>query len=214
RGLCGHATGRANRASAGQSGGGDSNGAAADRPESAGPRVCNVPGSSRQGGFAAAVSGAIAGWVCGLRAVTRVAGDLRGHFVFGESAGAGNWDSDGPGGLRSSRAEPHSSAYAWISCRGVGAGNGSIARSVERGGKLVVRRNVRRSGHIYRDGSAADCGGCPRWVFSRAKSFANRSDGGIASELRKQNECVRQDADTSPSGQRQTGLGRKLNSKS
>ena len=35
-------------------------------------------------------------------------------------------------------------------------------------GKLVVWCDPRRSGHIYRDGSAADCGGCPRWVFSRS----------------------------------------------
>jgi cell division protein FtsX len=32
---------------------------------------------------------------------------------------------------------------------------------------LLFGVTPRRSGHIYRDRSAADCGGCLRWVFSR-----------------------------------------------
>jgi hypothetical protein len=103
-----------------------------------------------------------------MRSFLRVLRDLRSDFVFGESAGAGDWDSNGAGGFRDSSAESYSSAYAWIGCPGAGAGNGSVASSDGYARKLVVWCCPRRSGHIYQDRSAADCGGCPRWVSSRS----------------------------------------------
>ena len=70
-----------------------------------------------------------------------------------------------------------------LAALGLALGMAGVASSDGRAGKLVVWCYPRRSGHIYRDRSAADCGGCSRWIFSRSESFANRSDGGIASEL-------------------------------
>lgn len=52
------------------------------------------------------------------------------------------------------------------------------------------------------------------WVYSRLESIRDRSDSCVTVELSEANERVRQDVDTSPSGQRQTGLGRRLYSKS
>ena len=100
-----------------------------------------------------------------------------------KSAGAGNWNSDGAGCIRDGSPESRPSAYPGIGRPGAGAGNGSVASSDGRAGKLVVRCNPRRPDHIYRDRRAVDCGRCRRRVCPRSSSFANRSDGGIASEL-------------------------------
>ncbi len=166
RGLRRHATGCANRASTGQSGGRNSNCSAADRPQSPSPRVCDVSGSSRQSDFAAAVSGALASRIRGFRLDTRLARDLCRDFLFGKSAGPRNWNSNGAGSIRDWPAGPHSSPYAWIVCPGAGAGDGSVASPDERAGKPAVWRYSGRSGHICWDGNAVDCGGCPRRIFS------------------------------------------------
>ena len=62
-------------------------------------------------------------------------GNLRRDFLFGKSARAGNWNSDGTGCVRQGPAEPHSSPDAGIGRAGTRLGNGGVAGSFGRAGR-------------------------------------------------------------------------------
>ena len=147
--------------------------------------------AAHRSGFTAAVPGAVAGRIRGFRLDTRFPGDLRRDFVFGKSTSAGNWNSDGAGGVRHRPARPHRAPDAWIGRFRSGVGDGRVASSVERAGQSVVWDNDRRPGDIYRGGNASyrGCGDC--WVYSGLESVQDRSDGCIAVELRKANAAVK-----------------------
>ena len=78
----------------------DPGGAQANRFEPARPRVHTAADTGREGGITAALPGPAAGRICGVRARPGVGRDICRDLAFGESADAGNRNTNGAGSLR------------------------------------------------------------------------------------------------------------------